>query len=383
MRKRYTEKDLTPEIRYTPARAMKQVSNFDAKDVKILPHFGIGFGRDEYEARDNLLAMKDQGRRFGGAMDNQQPLITTASVTIPVQFLQTWLKGVVNITTAIRTIDDLIGLSATGSWADEEVVQAILEMTGTARPYTDYSEPPLSSYNLNYDRRTVVRFEEASQSFRLEEERADRVRINDAATKRIAAANALEINRNLIGFFGYNSGAIETYGFLNDPGLLSYNTLAPSGTGGSTTWASKDYLQIVEDLIQMFSGLFTQGQGQVNVNAPMTLALPINVITYLGLPSQYGNSVREWLTQTYPSVRVVAVPELQAANGGQNVAYLYAEKVIDESTDGGRTWDQPVPTKFMVLGVKKDLKSYIEAFSNSTAGAIAKRPFAIYRSTGL
>src|SRR5277367_6617428 len=64
------------------------------------------------------------------AMDDQQALITTASITTPIQFLQNWLPGFVRVITAARKIDELIGMTTSGSWEDEEVVQGILENVG-------------------------------------------------------------------------------------------------------------------------------------------------------------------------------------------------------------------------------------------------------------
>ena len=48
----------------------------------------------------------------------------------------------------------------TGSWEDEQIVQGILESTGASQFYSDYTNVPLSSWNTNFNYRTVVRFEE-------------------------------------------------------------------------------------------------------------------------------------------------------------------------------------------------------------------------------
>ncbi len=86
--------------------------------------------------------------------------ITTASITTPVQFLQNWLPGFVRVISAARKIDLLVGLTTAGSWEDEEVVQGVMEPTGVADLYSDYGNIPLSSYNNNFERRTVVRAEQ-------------------------------------------------------------------------------------------------------------------------------------------------------------------------------------------------------------------------------
>ena len=150
-------------------------------------------------------------------MDDAQGLVTTASISNPVQFLQTWLPGFVRVVTAARKIDEIVGITAAGQWDDEEVVQGILEPIGEAELYGDYSNVPVSSWNANYERRTVMRWEKGIKVGLLEDARSARVRINNAAEKRGSAALALDIIRNKVGFYGYNGGANRTYGFLNDP----------------------------------------------------------------------------------------------------------------------------------------------------------------------
>jgi hypothetical protein len=69
-------------------------------------------------------------------------------------------------------------------------------------------------------------------------------------------------------------------------------------------------------------------------------------------------------------------PELNAANGGANVAYLYPESVNDGATDDSRVWAQLVPSKFQTIGVAKLAKNYVEDYSNALAGVMCKRPYA-------
>lgn len=318
----------------------------------------------------------------GMAMDDTQGLVTGVSISNPIQFLQTWLPGFVRVMTAARKVDELIGVTTAGKWDDEEVIQGVLEPLGEAVPYSDYSNVPLSSWNANFERRTVIRFEKGIKVGLLEDARTARVRINNAAEKRAAAALALDIIRNRIGFYGYNGGANRTYGYLNDPSLPAYVTAANPGSG--TTWAVKTFLQITADIRGMFARLQAASQDQIDLEkSPTTLGLATAVYQYLSVTSDYGISVRQWLTQTYPKCRVVSAPELTAANGGANVAYLHADSVDDGGSDGGATWAQIVPAKFQALGTEKNAKGYIEDFSNATAGVFAKRPFAIQRLTGI
>lgn len=313
----------------------------------------------------------------GLGLDAIEPTVTTGSISTPVQFLQNWLPGFVYVITAARKIDDLVGITTAGSWDDEEIVQGVLELTGTSVPYGDYTNIPFSSWNANYERRTVVRFEEGMQVGRLEEARAARARMDSSAQKRSSAALALEIQRNKVGFYGFNDGNGRTYGFLNDPSLPAYSNLP---TGG---WATATFLQITADIRSMIVALRSQSQDTIDPeNTPITFALASEKVDYLTTTSDFGISVRDWLTKTYPKVRVVSAPELNNANGGADVGYMYAETVDDNSTDDGRTFIQVVPTKFQVLGVEQKAKGYLEDYTNASAGVMCKRPYAVVRRSG-
>jgi hypothetical protein len=343
----------------------------DVKDYAALTEIGINIPRAK------AMAMAQY------AMDDQQGGVTQASITTPIQFLQNWLPGFVRVITAARKIDELVGITTTGSWEDEEVVQGVLEPIGNAVPYGDYTNVPLSSWNVNFERRTVVRFEKGIRVGSLEEARAARIRVSTSGEKRSAAALALEIQRNLVGFYGYNSGANRTYGFLNDPNLPAYVSV-PAGASTFTTWNRKTFLEINADIRTALAGLQLQSQDTISPeDREITLALPTSKYQYLTVTSDFGVSVRQWLSQTYPKLRVISAPQLVAANGGADVFYVYAESVDDGASDDSRTWVQVVPAKFQTLGVEKQSKAYIEDYSNATAGVFLKRPYAVYRATGI
>ncbi len=318
------------------------------------------------------------------AMDDQQGLLSVASITTPIQFLQNWLPGFVRFITAARKADELVGITTSGSWDDEEIIQGLVENIGNAVPYGDYTNVPLASWNTNFVRRTVIRFEKGLKVGMLEEARAGRIRMNTAAEKRTSAATSLEIIRNAVAFFGYNNGANRTYGFLNDPSLPAYINFANGATSGSALWSSKTAVDIAADLRAMAAQLQIQSQDTINPeDVECTLAIATNVYQYLSVPFVYGaSSAIDWIKKTYPKWRIISAPQLNLASGGENVAYLYAERVDDNATDDSRVWVQVVPTKFQALGVEKQAKAYVEDYANATAGVMLKRPYAVVRFIG-
>ena len=371
----------TQEHSFISARDVRALKGFDVSKRNALDSLSkIGINISAKSVRQMMSA---KAEHIASAMDSLQPTVTAPSIGTPVQFLQNWLPGFVFVTTGARKIDDFVGIMTAGSWEDEQVVQGVLERTGKAIPYGDYTNVPLSSWNTNYNYRTVVRFEEGMKVGNLEAARSARMQVDDSGTKREAAALSLEIIRNDVGFNGFNNGANQTYGFLNAPELLAYNPV-PAGAGGGTEWSTKTFLEIAKDIRTALSSLRSNSQDTIDPESvDITLAVATDSVDWLSTTSDFGISVRDWLRNAYPRVRVTSAPQLNAANAGDNVFYMYAETIQDASTDGGRVWLQPVPTKFQVMGVQQLAKSYEEDYSNATAGVMCKRPFAVVRYFGV
>lgn len=367
------------EHSHIPARRVKPLTGFNVADFGDLADIGIDLSDDVVHAMAAALSE-------GVGMDALNPLLTIPSIVTPIQFLQNWLPGFVAMLTNARKIDQLVGISTVGNWEDEEIVQGVMELTGGAVPYSDFGNVPLANWNINFTERTIVRFEQGIRVATLEEARTAKMKVNTADMKRKAATEGLEIQRNAIGFFGYNTGANWTYGFLNDPGIVAAVVTVPAtGTGSQTFWSTKSFLQIVADLRTAFSALRTQSGEVIDPGVtPITIAISTAVVDYLTVTSDFGISVQDWLNKAYPNVRVVSAPELNGAVSGLNGMIVYAENVNDAlSTDDGRTWVQVVPTKFKVLGVQNMIKGYEEDYTNATAGVFCKRPFAVVRYNGL
>lgn len=364
------------------AAAVFAGGDFGMDDVLELRKLGIGFCGDVADmSREMMSGLKKVGMGMDAYSTIQQPTLPM-SLTTPVQFLQSWLPGFVKIQFAPQVIDEVIGIVTAGSWEDEEIVQPVMETVGTAVPYGDTTNVPLSNYNIGFNIANVVRFESGFRVGKLEEARAARVRVNSGDAKREACSISLDIQRNNIGFLGYNAGANNTYGFLNAPSVLPYQQVA-TGVGGYG-WPVKTFLEIVADIRAAIVQVRTQSSGLIDPKkVAMTLFLPTNRVDYLSVTSSFGNSVQEWLDENYPLIRVVSAVQLDNANSGSNVFYLFADTVPGTSTDDGKSFIQVVPAKFMVLGVQPMAKGYEEDFTNATAGVLAKRPFAITRWYGI
>lgn len=342
----------------------------------------LGIDIDPQFVRDQVDGLyRGQGQRAVGLDAAYTPQATVSSTPTPLQFLQFWLPGFIKVITSARKIDKIIGVKTVGSWEDQEIVQGIVESSGYVQEYGDHTNIPLASWNTNFERRTIVRGELGIQVGQLEEARAAAMRVSSAEEKRQAASISLEVFRNAVGIYGWNNGANRTFGFLNDPNLPDWVSVA----GGA--WPAKDFLAIVADLRVAIARLRTQSQDIIDPEScEICLALPTAKVDYLSVVSDFGISVRDWLTQTYKNIRVESMPELNGANGGADGFVLFAETIdsaLDGSSDGGDTFMQLVPQKFITLGVEKRAKSYIEDYANATAGTLLKRPWAVVRYSGI
>ena len=347
--------DLKPE-------QVREFNMTSACDEKVLDTFGVTIYESVYKQ----------------AMDALTPTLTTASTMTPVQFLQYIMPDPVRIVTADRAIDRILGRKIVGEWHDEEIVTPFVEGTSNTRPYGDTTTSPYANFNINFEKRTVVRMESGIEVDQLEEARGSRFKINVAEEKRKAATLGMAIEMNRIGFNGFNNGANATYGLLNDPNLPNYVAVAV-GAGGFTTWATKTFLEIVADIKTAFQALRTSSGNLINPQDVKTrLVVASAVYEELGVVSQFGNSVMDWINKTYPKCEVSSAIEFDGANGGANVFYLFAEEL-----DGQKVIDQYVVQTFRLLGIARREKGYSEAYTNASAGVMLRIPAGLVRYTGV
>ncbi|MDR0676251.1 MAG: DUF2184 domain-containing protein [Elusimicrobiota bacterium] len=357
-----------------------QVKAYNVKNAKTtlntLKSLGISMTDKAIEDIDMYLGKELRGIGYAGDS------ITTPSISTPLQFLQAFFPEVIETVTAIRQADNIMGRTIVGSWKDEEVILPILEKLGRPKPYTDQSNFPLADINVNYEKRSILRFEEGLEVNILEEERSQAGHINISNEKRQAVAEGLDIEANEIAFYGYNDGTNNTYGLLNDPNLPAYVTVNP-GVSGSGQWKLKTGAEIMNDFKTAFSALRKQSGGNFDpFTDSFTICLPIGCIDYLQgviLTAEIGmQTLENWIKASYPNGKIIAVPQFDEANGGDNIFYIIAEKI-----KGKKVIHNFRPETFRILGIEKRAKGFSEVYSNSTAGVMVAYPIGVVRYTGI
>ena len=362
------------EIRLDLAPDKVRKFSLDNQNYKVTPADLSALG----VSMDSAL-MPDVKQYFNIAMDAAPALQTTATITNPVQFFQYWAPEAVEIVTAARKIDDILGRTIAGSFEDEEIVTTIMEKTGRAQPYTDTANIPLASWNQNFETRSIVRFEEGLEVGHLESMRASKMRIDSHKEKAAAAAESLAIELNNIGFYGYADGTNKTYGYLNDPSMPAYVTVA-EGEETETSWSKKTFNEITADIITAVSTLVNNLGGNFNpAQDAFTMAIALESTQYLHTMNELGTkSVSQWIKETYPNLKIEAAVQLNGANGGSNVFYLHTEKV-----NGKDTIKQYVQEVLRLIGVEKYAKVIKEDYANATAGVIVQYPIGVVRYSGI
>lgn len=359
------------------------------KNTEILMHMGGNevreFSFDEFPKADlNALAalgitMDEHDSGIKQVMDALPATITTPSITTPVQFLQYWLPGSIQVVTRARTSDLLVGRTIAGSWETEEVVATIMEHIGQTRIYGDRTNVPLANYNANFEKRTNVRLELGLMTGKLEEARASAMRINAYNDKRAAVAQAFAIDQNLIAYLGFNGGNNKTYGVLNDPNISAFVNV-DTGAAGTTPWSTKTFAEICKDVNSAVSTLRIQTGTNFN---PYKDSFKFGVASasfdFLNTMNTQGNlSVRMWIQQTFPKCDLIPIPEFNAANGTANVFYMIADKVTVNNTV-----DQFVTSALRLVGVELKAKGIIEDYTCSTAGVLFESPIGVVRYSGI
>lgn len=320
-----------------------------------------------------------EAKEYLSVMDAAPNAQTTPTNVTPVQFAQFWLTNPIKILTRGRSLDKVIGRTIVGTWETEQIVATIMERMGQPGLYGDFTKAPLADWNVNFATRDNVRFEMGIEVGKLEEARASQMRLNSYALKRDAMAEAFAILLNNTGWWGYRSdsknfagGAKNIYGLLNDPNV----TVDTVDSNWMTTDVKMD--AIVTDIQTMITDAVTSLKGNYDPETDSaTLALPIGQYTQLAKINDYGISVRDWLTKTYPKVRVISCAELDGAFGTTSAPQDGALLIVD-SVLGDSTVQQMLTSSLRLVGVQPMAKGSYEVYSCSTAGTLVRYPLAYH-----
>lgn len=340
------------------------VANFSPDEVK-------SFALDSFMKEHPEFKMSDlEALGISVAEDAAPAPQTTPSVATPVQFAQFWLTNPIKVLTRARSLDKVVGRTIVGTWETEQIVATIMERVGQPALYGDFTKAPLANWNVNFETRDNVRFEMGVQVGKLEEARASQMRLNSSALKREAMAEAFDIILNKVGWFGYNDGGKKVYGLLND----TNNTATDSST--VKTWVGQSFDTIVTEILAVVKDRVEALAGNYDPEVDSaTLVLPVTQYTYLATVNSLGVSVRDWLTKSFPKIRIVACAELsEASTSSKPMALFFVDKLV-----GDGVVQQMVTSTMRLVGAQPMAKGNYEVYSCSTAGTLLRYPLAFKR----
>lgn len=300
----------------------------------------------------------------------------------PLHFLYYPLNKPIEILTEATVIDKICGRSIVADWETAEIIQPVVEGTGNPQLYGDDNDTPLASFNNDFEKRDVQRFELGIRVGKLEDARIAKMAPlgfkSAYDTKRGWLATSFKLLLNRIGHRGFKNGSASTFGLLNDPNV-SYSTSVSTVRTNVTRWADKTFQEICADLRKMFTDVNissgTHFDGMAGDKCKLVLSPAAK--NALATENDHGKSVMQYLKENYEGCEVIGDPMFRNAFGeGIDCAMLIADEL-----NGNKVVDQFIPKAFQLMGVYKDEKHVKEAYTCATAGVMIKQPVgvAIYR----
>lgn len=352
-----------------------------------------GYTMDEMPAEfQSMDALKMQGVDYNAAalegamahaMDEAPAATGAGSLNNPWFYLNYLAKKPITVVTQRTTIDEILGRSSEGSWANASITKQFRELTGRSAPYDDFveSSAPRANRAYSYESRDVIRLSAGLIVTELESRQAAMIpgQYSPNMDKREAVSLLFKLDRDAIGYFGYRLGTAKCWGLLNDPNLSAFEAVA-AGEGGDTEWAEKTFHEIIADLMtavaKVQSGLKANF---VPATSAFKLVIPVGCDQYLGkVPECGGKTVREWIKDQWPKCKVVVSPVFDGALGGENVFYVIVDKVGTSPVA-----EQFVPASLFMVGSMKREAGYSELWSMATAGTFVEQPLGIGRFFGI
>lgn len=312
-------------------------------------------------------------RDFNVAMDAQPSLVTVSNSGIP-SFLSTYIDpGFIKILLAPMKAAIVVGEELKkGDWTTETAMFPVVESTGEVSSYGDYSENGRAGANTNFPQRQSYTYQVITEWGERELERAALARIDWANQVNVASVLTLNKFQNKSYFFGVEG--LENYGLLNDPLLIA--PVTPINVSGAITWEDKDALGVYGDIQLMVNNLIAQGNGVVELDTRMTLAMsPVSEVA-LTKTNNFNVNVKTLLKTNFPNMRIETAPEYATASG--NLVQLIADEI-----EGQRTASCAFTEKMRAHPVVISLSSFKQKKSQGTWGTIIYRPIFVAQMLGV
>lgn len=333
---------------------------FDGFDAQILP---------EGKTYRDLIGMDSVGGML--AMDAAFPLVTTANAGIPAM-LSTYIdpKLVEVLVAPMKAAEAAGGESKTGDWTMRTAMFPVIESTGEVTSYGDYNNSGASGVNFQFPQRQSYHYQTVTQWGERELAETGLAKIDLASRKNIASVLAINKFQNLTYLFGVQG--LQNYGMLNDPALPA-DIVPTTKAAGGTAWidatgaVKATPLEVQQDIMKLFWMLQNRNKGLIDNDTQMTLVMSPQSAVALGINNEFGNSVRFYLKETYPNMKIVTVPEYATA-AGQKL------QLIADEVEGQRTMECKFTEKMRAHPIVVEMSAFKQKKSAGTWGTVVFRP---------
>lgn len=323
----------------------------------------------------------DFRRDYALAMDAQPALVTTSNAGIPAYLTNYMDPDLIKILVSPMRAAEILGEVKKGDWLTKTATFPIVENTGETSVYGDYNENGSVGINTNFPQRQSFHYQTITQWGEKWLEEMGLAKIGAAAQLNVASAQVLNKFQNQTYFFGVSG--LLLYGLLNDPNLSA--ALQPGakvyGSAAHGPWITSGVVtatpnEVYNDILSMFVQLVSQGNGTIDEDTPLTLAMSPLSRTALQSANSFNVNVEDLLAKNFPNLTIKTAPEY-ATTAGNLV------QMIATSVEGQDTGYCAFTEKMRAHAIVVEMSAYKQKKSQGTWGAIIRQPFAISQMLGV
>lgn len=283
---------------------------------------------------------------------------------------------------------EVLGEERKGDWVMDTMMLPVTEQTGEVSSYGDRNNNGRAGINANWPQRQNYVFQVMLDYGDREVARAGLARINLVSEVNRSAASILNRYSNLTQLFGVMG--LQNYGLTNDPNLpaaLTPAVKANGGTGWFTAGGSPNAtaLEVYNDLVSLYEALVQTNNGNVDENTPLTLALSPGSAVALNFANSFNVSVRKLLTDNYPSLKIVTVPQYgaQTASNSQGSVAGNLVQLIATTIEGQKAGYSAYSEKLKSFPIIRKASSFEQKQVSGTWGVVIRMANAFSQMIGV
>jgi len=320
----------------------------------VFGHDGSEASKARYDAmrRDYRVAL-DAFPHLKMAIDAQPGLVTSPNAGALLSALSIVDPQVVRVLfTPMKAAQIMGGEAQKGSWIDQIAYFPMAESTGQVASYGDFSNNGSIDVNAQWNYRQPYSWQAFKRYGEQQLDRWGAAGLNYAAE--LDNALAFKFNKVSNKSYFYGITGLVNYGLLNDPSLssaISPGTKADTSQG--VTWLKATAIEIYNDFKALYTALNVQTGYNLEMDAPITLAMSSNREPQLAVTNDFGLTAKEMIQKSFPNLKFEVAPEYSTQSGefmqlmvtdyeGVKTAYpAYTEKMRAHAlVIGSSDWSQ-------------------------------------------